>query len=88
MQRIEVVLENHSGLHARPASMFINTAQQFEANVEIIKDEKVYNGKSIMGLLSMGATKGDKLAIIVEGSDEIQALAAFTKLIESKFGEV
>lgn len=58
-----VTLENESGLHARPASMIVNEAGKYKSEIVFIKDEKKYNGKSIMGVLSMGAAKGDSLII-------------------------
>lgn len=87
MKRIDVTLNNEAGLHARPASMFIREVLKYSSDVKVIKDEQEYNGRSIMGILSMGAIKGSKLTIICEGIDENEAIIGLEKLIDSNFGE-
>lgn len=87
MHNIEIELKNETGLHARPASMFIKEASKYSSNIKVVKDGIEYNGKSIMGILSMGAGKGSKLTIIAEGKDEMKAVEALKDLIESNFGE-
>ncbi len=87
MKRIDVTLNNEAGLHARPASMFIREVLKYSSDVKVIKDEQEYNGRSIMGILSMGAIKGSKLTIICEGIDENEAIIGLKKLIDSNFGE-
>lgn len=87
MEKIKVVLTNDSGLHARPASMFIKEVSKYKSNVSIIKDEKSYNAKSIMGILSRAASKGDELTINAEGIDEKEVVGALKSLVESNFGE-
>lgn len=87
MEKITVVLTNEAGLHARPASMFIKEVSKYKSEVSIIKDEKAYNAKSIMGILSMGASKGDTLTINAEGVDEKEVVVALKALVESNFGE-
>lgn len=87
MKKVEVILNNDTGLHARPASMFIKEASKYSSEIKVIKDEQEYNGKSIMGILSMGAGKGSKLTIIAEGVDENEAVKELEKLINSNFGE-
>ncbi|KPU26583.1 phosphocarrier protein HPr [Caloranaerobacter sp. TR13] len=87
MQKIEVALKNETGLHARPASIFVKEASKYMSDIKIIKDAKEYNAKSIIGILSIGAGKGDKLTIISEGEDEKEAVEALKALIESSFGE-
>ena len=87
MKKVKVILNNETGLHARPASMFIKEASKYSSEIKVIKDEKEYNGKSIMGVLSMGAGKGSKLTIAAEGVDENEAVKGLEKLIDSNFGE-
>jgi len=87
MYKAEVALINETGLHARPASLLIKEAGKYEADIEIIKNDKKYNAKSIMGILSMGAVKGDKLIIMAEGTDEKEAVMALKDLIDNKLGE-
>jgi len=87
MKRIEVTLKNKTGLHARPASMFVKEASKYSSEIKVIKDEQEYNAKSIMGILGMGATMGSKLTIIAEGSDEREAAQALKDMIDNNFGE-
>lgn len=87
MYKIEVELKNETGLHARPASVFVKEAAKYSSDIAVVKDEKKYNGKSIMGILSMGATKGEKIVIQAEGDDEKEAVEALKKLVDNNFGE-
>lgn len=82
-----VVLENKTGLHARPASMLVKEASKYSSQIKLMKDDKEYNAKSIMGILSMGAGKGTKLTIIADGEDEKEAVESLKALIDSNFGE-
>lgn len=83
--KIEIL--NKTGLHARPAATFVKTAQKFKSNITITKDAKQANAKSIVSLLSIGASKGSIVTITAEGVDESQALTELTELIRSSFGE-
>ena len=83
----EAILKNETGLHARPASQFVFTASKFKSHIMVIKDGKEYNAKSIMGVLSMGASKGTKLTIQADGEDEKEAVEALIALINNGFGE-
>jgi phosphocarrier protein HPr len=83
----EVELANETGLHARAASLFVKKASSFKSEITIVKDGKEYDGKSIMGILSMGAVKGDKILIKAEGNDEEEALKALVDLIKMDFNE-
>lgn len=83
----DVTLSNASGLHARPASLFVTEANKFESEVFIEVGGKQVNAKSILGLLTLGVPQGQTLKIITNGSDEAQALDALTALVESGFGE-
>lgn len=87
MYKEEVVLKNETGLHARPASIFVKEASQFSSDIKVVKDGKEFNGKSIMGILSMGAGKGDILTIKAEGEDEENAVKTLVDLISNKLSE-
>lgn len=87
MRTKKVILMNESGLHARPASVFVNEANKFKSDISIIKEDKECNGKSIINLLSLGAAKGDCITIKTVGEDEEQALEGLVKLIENGSGE-
>lgn len=87
MYKIDVSINNESGLHARPASMFIKEASKYKSELKVLKGGKEYNAKSIMGILSMGAKKGDTITILAEGSDEKQAVESLGNLVKSKFNE-
>ncbi|MTI46595.1 HPr family phosphocarrier protein [Sporosalibacterium faouarense] len=87
MYKVELQLENESGLHARPASMFVKEANKFSSEINIIKEGNKYNAKSIMSILSMGAKCGDKIIIEAEGYDEKESIQSLKGLIISSFGE-
>ncbi len=87
MYKEEVVLKNETGLHARPASIFVKEASKFSSDIKVVKDGKEFNGKSIMGILSMGAGKGDILTIKAEGEDEEKAVKTLVDLISNKLSE-
>jgi len=87
MYKEEVVLKNETGLHARPASLFVKEASKFSSNIKVFKDGKEYNAKSIMGILSMGAGKGDAITIQAEGEDEKEAVKALVDLVNDNFNE-
>lgn len=80
-------LENTTGLHARPASIFVKEAAQFKSDISVIKDTKECDAKSLISLLSLGAGKGTKLTIKAEGEDEKEAVESLKVLIANKFGE-
>lgn len=87
MYKKEVVLTNEAGLHARPASLFIKEASKFSSEITVYKNDKGYNAKSIISILSMGARKGDKITIQADGDDEKEAIEALTNLVENNFYE-
>ena len=80
-------IKNRLGLHARAAALLVKTANRFVSEVTIEKDGLEVNGKSIMGILMLAASKGTKITLKVEGRDSVQAIQTLSKLIESKFGE-
>jgi len=83
----ELVIENRSGLHARPAAAFVKTANRFRAEITVTKDGDSVNGKSIMGLLTLAAARGTKLVIEAEGEDAAEAVDAIQSLVEGNFNE-
>ena len=82
-----VTIKNASGLHARPAGMFVKKAAEFKSTVEVVAKDKTVNAKSIMGIMSLGLAQGEELKLVVNGEDEEVALAAMVELVESGFGE-
>ncbi len=77
-----VVIQNPQGLHARPASLFVNLAQRFHATIEVVKEENIVDGKSILSILTLAATMGTELTIRAEGEDAQSALDALVELID------
>ena len=87
MKERKVQIVNTLGLHARPAAAFAKLASEFESKITVMKDNKVVNGKSILGLMMLVAPKGSELIIRAEGPDEDKAIEALVKLVEDGFGE-
>jgi phosphocarrier protein len=87
MESQTFTIRNRLGLHARAAALLVKTANHFDANVMIEKDGVEVNGKSIMGILMLAASRGTKITVRVEGNDAGEALRTLGKLIENKFGE-
>jgi len=83
----KVTIKNKLGLHARAVVKFVNLAKRFNSSVKIIKDSIEINGKSILGILTLAATKGTKIKLKVSGKDEEAALKALVALINDKFQE-
>ena len=82
-----VVVKNQVGLHARPATFFIQKSNEFTSSVWIEKDERRVNAKSLLGVLSLGITKGTEIIVIADGADEKEAVDALEALVESNFSE-
>lgn len=82
-----VTIKNQIGLHARPATLVVNKAKTYACTVELVKNGKAYNAKSIMGVLSMGAKMNDEIVVRAAGTDEDIAAVELVELIESGFGE-
>ena len=82
-----VTIKNASGLHARPAGMFVKKAAEFKSTVEVITKGKTVNAKSIMGIMSLGLAQGDELTISTNGEDQELAVNELVELVESGFGE-
>jgi phosphocarrier protein len=87
MKRITVPIVNTLGMHARPASLFAQTAEKFESEIKVEKDEMSIDGKSILGLMMLVAAKGSELVIVADGPDEDEALEALEELVSNGFNE-
>lgn len=87
MQEQVVTIKNRAGIHARPAALLVQTAGKFKSKIYIEKDGDRINGKSIMGIITLGAGYDTSLRLIVEGEDELNALEAMVRLFNSKFEE-
>ncbi|HHU92657.1 MAG TPA: HPr family phosphocarrier protein [Halanaerobiaceae bacterium] len=83
----EITIRNQTGLHARPAAMFVEAADRFDSEVELIFDGITVNAKSIIGVLSLGIGNGDTAILRISGSDEEEAMERLLQLIENRFGE-
>ena len=83
----EVLIDNQRGLHARASAKFVNVASQIDAKIEVEKDGHRVCGTSIMGLMMLGAAKGDSIVIHVEGDHADEVLAKLVALVEERFGE-
>ena len=83
----EVTINNQVGLHARPATFFIQKANEFKSVIWVEKDDRRVNAKSLLGVLSLGIVKGTTVSIIADGVDEIQAVDTLVELIDREFAE-
>lgn len=83
----EVVVQNQVGLHARPATFFIQKANEFKSNIWVEKEERKVSAKSLLGVLSLGITQGTSIKIVADGSDAETAVEALVALISSDFSE-
>lgn len=82
-----IVVQNQVGLHARPATFFIQKSNEFKSSIWIVKEERKVNAKSLLGVLSLGITKGTEIEIIADGVDEEEAVNALETLIDSNFND-
>ena len=83
-----VTIQNSVGLHARPATFFIQKANSYRASIWIEKDDRKVNAKSLLGVLSLGIAKGMTITLIADGQDENAAITGLIELIDSGFSEV
>ena len=83
----EAVVNNQVGLHARPATFFIQKANEFKSSIWVEKEERKVNAKSLLGVLSLGIVKGTSITLIADGADEQEAVDALIELISSDFAE-
>jgi len=82
-----VTVINRAGIHARPSALLVQTTKNFKCNIYIEKNSDRINAKSIMGIITLGATYGTELKIVADGEDEETAVDMLVKLFESKFEE-
>jgi len=87
MLRKKIEIVNKLGLHARAAAKLVATAGRFESQIEVMHHDRCVNGKSIMGVMMLAASKGNEIELIISGPDQAEALEALTQLIELKFNE-
>ena len=83
----DVVVQNQVGLHARPATFFIQKANNFKSSIWVSKDERKVNAKSLLGVLSLGIIKGTTISIIADGEDQEDAVNTLVELIDSNFAD-
>lgn len=83
----DVVVQNQVGLHARPATFFIQKANEFKSSIWVEKEERRVNAKSLLGILSLGIVGGTTIRIIADGPDEEAAVKALVDLVDSGFAE-
>jgi len=83
MIRETIVIQNESGLHARPAATFVRLASKFQSNITLIKDGIEINGKSILGVMTLAAEKGSTITLTADGEDEEKALSKLSNFLTS-----
>ena len=83
----EVMVKNQVGLHARPATFFIQKANEFKSSILIEKEDRRVNAKSLLGILSLGIVGGTTVKVIADGADEKAAVDALIELVDSGFSE-
>ena len=84
----DVLVQNQVGLHARPATFFIQKANEYKSSIWVEKEERRVNAKSLLGVLSLGITKGTSIVIEADGPDEQEAVEQLESLIMSNFADV
>ena len=82
-----VTIKNSVGLHARPATFFVQKANSYKCSIWVEKEDCRVNAKSLLGVLSLGITKGTEITLIADGADETSAIDGLAELIEGEFGE-
>jgi phosphocarrier protein len=87
MLKKDYLIINKLGLHARASALFVKTASRFSAEVKLAKEGVEVNGKSIMGIMMLAASKGTTVSLTVDGTDEVEALQTIGDLIINGFGE-
>ena len=83
----DFTIMNTLGLHARAAAAYVKIANRFQSEITVVKDESSVNGKSIMGIMMLAASKGSEITVSAEGRDADAALEAIAALIGNRFGE-
>jgi len=87
MASTPITIVNKLGLHARAAAKFVTLASQFQSEIQLVRGSRTVNGKSIMAVMLLAASKGTELVLIADGDDEASAITALTDLVANKFGE-
>ena len=87
MRNHSLIISNKLGLHTRAAAKLVDLAKKYSSRIELMYRDRVVDGKSIMGVITLGAQKDDSIHLIIQGEDEDEALHALTVLINNKFGE-
>jgi phosphocarrier protein HPr len=87
MAEITLTVKHEVGLHARPASLFVQKAKQYKADIRVKYGDTVGNAKSIMSMLTLGVNQGAIITIYAQGEDEDQAIVGLSELVEGNFGE-
>ena len=87
MAERDVLIINKLGLHARAAAKFVTLASSYECDMQLERNQRAVNGKSIMGVMMLAASKGSTVKIITKGIDEQQALSNLAELVNNRFGE-
>lgn len=87
MTERQVTIRNRAGIHARPAALIVQTASKFASKINMIKENETINAKSIMGIITLGASYNTTLTIQAEGPDEVQAVETLAALFEHRFEE-
>ena len=85
--KTEVKIRNSLGLHARPAAKFVQLANKFRCKLSVTKDGEGVDGKSVMGMMMLAATKGSRIIIEADGEDALEAAEALEQLVKDRFGE-
>ena len=83
-QQVEILITNKTGLHARPASLFVQEANRFESQIEVSYNGKKVNAKSLLSILGLGAHQNSNIVIEVEGEDAKEAIIALKKMFEEE----
>jgi phosphocarrier protein len=83
----ELLIVNRKGLHARASAKFVQTVERFDATVTVTRSGETVGGRSIMGLLTLGAAQGTSIVVTTEGPEAAESMAALTELVASRFGE-
>ena len=87
MTEKDVVVKNRAGIHARPAALIVQTASQYAAQIEFKNDHETINAKSIMGIITLGASYNSTITISADGEDEAEAVERLAQLFENRFEE-
>ena len=82
-----ITIQNNVGLHARPATFFIQKANSYKSSIWVEKDDRRVNAKSLLGVLSLGVTQGMQITLIADGQDEVEALNGLEELVSTGFGD-